>query len=97
MMVATDIASRGLDVENITHVINYDMPDTVDAYIHRIGRTGRAEETGLAVTFMEPKDEELVRKVERVLGERIERFHIDGFDYDAPPPNQGGGRSRRRR
>jgi ATP-dependent RNA helicase RhlE len=86
ILVATDIASRGIDVDDITHVINYDMPDTVDAYTHRIGRTGRAEESGEAFTFVEPGDEALIRKIERLLDEHIERRHLPDFNYAAPPP-----------
>ncbi|MGC9521190.1 MAG: DEAD/DEAH box helicase [Anaerolineae bacterium] len=81
MLVATDIASRGIDVAQITHVINYDMPDTVDAYTHRIGRTGRASETGEARTLVEPGDEALVSQIERVLGGRIARRRVTGFAY----------------
>ncbi|MGC9469782.1 MAG: DEAD/DEAH box helicase [Anaerolineae bacterium] len=81
ILVATDIASRGIDVAGITHVINYDMPDTVDAYTHRIGRTGRVEESGDAWTFVEREDELLIRKIEALLGKRIERRRIQGFDY----------------
>ena len=81
ILVATDIASRGIDVHQISHVINYDMPMTVDAYTHRIGRTGRAQETGEALTLMVPDDELLVRRIERVLGERIQRRRLPDFDY----------------
>jgi len=83
-MVATDIASRGIDVEDISHVINFDMPDTVDAYTHRIGRTGRVHKTGEAFTFVTQGDEPLVRKIERVLGKRIERRRLPGFNYGSP-------------
>jgi len=82
ILVATDIASRGIDVSDISHVINFDIPDTVDAYTHRIGRTGRAHQTGEAFTFMAPGDESLVREIERVLGKQIERRRLPGFDYD---------------
>ncbi len=81
ILVATDIASRGIDVSEISHVINFDMPDTVDAYTHRIGRTGRAHKTGAAFTFMAQGDESLVREIEKVLGKRIERRRLPGFDY----------------
>jgi ATP-dependent RNA helicase DeaD len=84
MLVATDVAARGIDVSEISHVINFDMPDTVDAYTHRIGRTGRAEETGEAFTFTTPDDEGMVRDIERLLGERLDRRRLDGFDYNAP-------------
>ncbi len=85
VLVATDIASRGIDVTEITHVINFDMPDTVDAYIHRIGRTGRVDKTGEACTFLTPEDADLARAVERVLPEPVERRRLADFDYDAAP------------
>ena len=83
ILVATDIAARGIDVSGISHVINFDMPDTVDAYTHRIGRTGRAHKSGEAFTFMAQGDEPLVIKIEKVLGKRIERRRLPGFDYRA--------------
>ena len=70
-MVATDIAARGLDVESISHVINFDMPDTADAYIHRIGRTGRAERTGDAFTLVTPDDGDMIRTLERIMGKPL--------------------------
>jgi ATP-dependent RNA helicase RhlE len=87
ILVATDIAARGIDVADISHVINYDMPDTVDAYTHRIGRTGRAQATGEAFTLMQPADELAVRAIEKVLGESIERRRLDGFDYGSFNPD----------
>ncbi len=81
ILVATDIAARGIDVNEITHVINFDMPDTVDAYTHRIGRTGRAQETGEAFTFATPEDSSMVHSIEKVIGYRIEQRRLDGFDY----------------
>ena len=87
VLVATDIAARGIDVSEISHVINFDMPDTVDAYTHRIGRTGRAENTGEAFTFVEPEQEQMVRGIERVLGRKIERRRLPGFDYSFTPQN----------
>lgn len=81
ILVATDIAARGIDVTDISHVINFDMPDTVDAYTHRIGRTGRAAETGEAFTLALPEDAALVRKVEQLLGSQIERRRLPSFDY----------------
>lgn len=86
ILVATDIAARGIDISSISHVINYDMPDTSDAYTHRIGRTGRAAKTGDAFTFIGCEDEEMVRSIERVLGEKLERRTLDGFDYKKPAP-----------
>ena len=81
ILVATDIAARGIDVSEISHVINFDMPDTVDAYTHRIGRTGRAEHTGEAFTFTLPTDEPMVRDIERTLNTRIARQQLPNFDY----------------
>jgi ATP-dependent RNA helicase RhlE len=94
ILVATDIAARGIDVSDISHVINFDMPDTVDAYTHRIGRTGRVEKSGEAFTFAEPADEAMVRQIERVLDAPIERRRLPGFDYHGfvpeSPPRQNG-------
>jgi ATP-dependent RNA helicase RhlE len=79
VLVATDIAARGIDVQQISHVINYDVPDTSDAYIHRIGRTGRAERSGTAFTLMTPDDSAQVRAIERALGDSLERRHLADF------------------
>ena len=84
IMVATDIAARGLDVLSISHVINFDMPDTADAYLHRIGRTGRAERTGDAFTLMTPDDNAMVQALEKVMGQQLPREILTGFDYGAP-------------
>jgi len=81
VIVATDVASRGIDVADITHVINFDMPDTVDAYTHRIGRTGRVDQTGEAFTFVTDKDMQLVHEIEKVLGTQIERRWLPDLDY----------------
>jgi ATP-dependent RNA helicase RhlE len=81
ILVATDIAARGIDVLSISHVINYDMPDTTDTYTHRIGRTGRVAKTGDAFTFVSHEDELQVKSIERVLGGKIERRVLKGFDY----------------
>jgi ATP-dependent RNA helicase RhlE len=86
MLVATDIAARGIDVSSISHVINYDMPDTADAYTHRIGRTGRAAKTGDSFTFITREDEETVRSIERVLGKKIRRCTLENFDYKKAAP-----------
>jgi len=82
LLVATDIAARGIDVSSISHVINYDVPDCADTYIHRIGRTGRAEHTGDALTLVTNEDRSIVRDIERVLGKRIDIETIPGFEYD---------------
>jgi ATP-dependent RNA helicase RhlE len=84
ILVATDIASRGIDVMKISHVINYDMPDTADAYTHRIGRTGRLAQTGDAYTLSTPEDEAMIRTIERTLGEKLKRNIIPGINDDAP-------------
>jgi ATP-dependent RNA helicase RhlE len=90
IMVATDIAARGLDIDSITHVINYDMPDTADAYIHRIGRTGRAQRTGDAFTLVTPEDNDMIRQLERIMGHPIKRETLPDFDYNvAAPPRHG--------
>ena len=86
MMVATDIAARGLDVESITHVINFDMPDTADAYIHRIGRAGRAERTGDAFTLVTPEDTDMIRTLEKIMGSPLRRETLPDFDYSSPAP-----------
>lgn len=86
VLVATDIAARGIDVSNITHVINYDMPDCADSYIHRIGRTGRIGNSGEAFTLITNDDIPMVRILERLLKAPLERRTLDNFDYDAPSP-----------
>jgi ATP-dependent RNA helicase RhlE len=88
ILVATDIAARGIDVSQISHVINYDIPDTTEAYIHRIGRTGRAARNGDAFTMVTAEDTAMVRSIERVLGSTIERRTVDGFDYSVPAPRK---------
>ena len=89
ILVATDIAAHGIDVPEISHVINFDMPDTVDAYIHRIGRTGRALQNGEAFTLAVTVDAPMVRDVEKALDTRIERRRLPNFDYgDFAPERQ---------
>ena len=88
ILVATDIAARGIDVTQISHVINYDMPDSADAYTHRIGRTGRNTKTGDAFTFITSEDEEMVRSIERVLRAKIKRCTLNGFDYKKAAPSR---------
>jgi ATP-dependent RNA helicase RhlE len=89
IMVATDIAAHGIDVPEVSHVINFDFPNTADTYLHRIGRTGRAEHTGEAFTFAGADDANMVREVERELGMNIERRRLPGFDYgDFTPEEQ---------
>jgi ATP-dependent RNA helicase RhlE len=88
ILVATDIAARGIDVTRISHVINYDIPNTPEAYIHRIGRTGRAARTGDAFTLATREDQGMVRSIERLLGSPLERRHLEDFDYQAPAPKR---------
>ena len=80
VLVATDIAQRGLDISGISHVINYDVPQQADDYVHRIGRTGRAAKEGDAFTFMAPDEIAMVRTIERVIGQPIPRISVAGFD-----------------
>ncbi|MBE0431308.1 MAG: DEAD/DEAH box helicase [Dehalococcoidia bacterium] len=94
ILVATDIASRGIDVLSISHVINYDMPDSTDAYIHRIGRTGRVDKNGDAISFVTSTDADKVTALERLLGAAPERVTLPGFDYARPCPDNDGRRSR---
>ncbi|MDO9371861.1 MAG: DEAD/DEAH box helicase [Gammaproteobacteria bacterium] len=85
VLVATDIAARGIDVEALGHVVNFDVPLVPEDYIHRIGRTGRAELTGDAFTFVSPQEEGEIKSIERVLGKRLPRVTVPDFDYSAKP------------
>ena len=87
ILVATNIAARGLDVEGISHVINYDVPEHPEDYVHRIGRTARAEADGDAITLVTPDDEGLIHRIEYLLDRKIERKTLPGFDYDVPTPS----------
>ena len=93
ILVATDIAARGIDVASVSHVINFDVPSTPDAYTHRIGRTGRAERSGKAFTLVCDEDRGVVRDIERKLGEPIVRRNVPGFPEPrrAPVPSGRGG------
>ncbi len=94
ILVATDVASRGIDVTDITHVINFDMPDTIDAYTHRIGRTGRVQQNGEAYSFASPDDAIMVRDIEKTLKTKLERRRLAEFDYRGfKPEDQFNGRS----
>jgi len=88
ILVATDIAARGIDVSLISHVINYDIPDTPEAYVHRIGRTGRAAKSGDAFTMVCSEDTLMVRTIEKKLGAPLERRTVTGFDYNVPAPKK---------
>jgi len=88
ILVATDIAARGIDVLSISHVINYDMPESTDDYIHRIGRTGRVEKNGEALTFVTNADNGKIRALEQLLDTPLERMTLQGFDYTRPAPDR---------
>jgi ATP-dependent RNA helicase RhlE len=85
VLVATDIAARGIDVEALGHVVNFDVPAVPEDYIHRVGRTARAELTGEAFTLVAPEDESDLKRIERAVGKKLKRVHLDGFSYDAAP------------
>lgn len=85
VLVATDIVARGIDVEELGHVVNFDVPEAPEDYIHRIGRTGRAEATGAAITFMAPDERNEVAAIERALGRPVARVTLPDFDYNARP------------
>lgn len=95
ILVATDIAARGIDVLDISHVINYDMPDSTNTYTHRIGRTGRVGKAGDAFTFVTGEDTAMVHSLERLLKKPLERRTLQGFDYIKPAPSNKNIRSPR--
>lgn len=86
ILVATDLAARGIDCSAISHVINYDMPDTVEIYVHRIGRTGRVDRRGTAFTLAADEDLAKLSEIEDVLGNSLPLHYLDIFNYDAPKP-----------
>jgi ATP-dependent RNA helicase RhlE len=86
VLVATDIAARGIDVEGISHVVNFDFPMHSEDYVHRIGRTGRAHAVGDAISFVTPEDQSALRALERFIGRGIVRKRAEGFDYHAGAP-----------
>ena len=86
VLVATDIAARGIDVDGISHVVNYDLPLHAEDYVHRIGRTGRAKAVGDAVSFVTPEDRSSLRSLERFIGRGLVRKRAEGFDYNAAAP-----------
>ena len=97
ILVATDIAARGIDVLSISHVINYDMPENTDDYIHRIGRTGRVEKNGDAITFVTSADADKISALERLLNAPLERLTLPGFDYARPAADKESRLSRQPR
>jgi ATP-dependent RNA helicase RhlE len=97
VLVATDIAARGIDVDGISHVVNFDFPMHSEDYVHRIGRTGRAHAIGDAISFITPEDHGPLRSLERFIGRGIVRKRAEGFDYEAAgPPRDERGRGERR-
>ena len=95
VLVATDVAARGIDVHGITHVINYDLPKFAEDYVHRIGRTGRANNSGIAISFASNMDRHLLRKIEQYTGNRLEASVIEGFEPKRPVKMDGPSGSRR--
>ncbi len=100
VLVATDIAARGLDIESLPHVVNYDLPHVPEDYVHRIGRTGRAGESGQAVSLVSGEDRSLLRDIERLIGKKIEQQVIPGFEtgsgYHSAQPEPQGRRGQQR-
>lgn len=99
VLVATDIAARGLDIPLLPHVINYELPNIAEDYVHRIGRTGRAGASGEAISLIAHDEVDYIAGIEKLLGEKFERKIIDGYEpqlKDGPPPKQGGGGNRPR-
>jgi ATP-dependent RNA helicase RhlE len=102
-MVATDIAARGIDVQQISHVINFDVPHHPEDYVHRIGRTGRAQSVGDAFTIMTAEDVQEVASIEHFIGQKIPRVKLDDFNYaycrllDPNPKPTYGSRAGRQR
>ena len=83
--MATDIASRGLDISNVGYVINFNVPEHSEDYVHRIGRTGRANREGKAVTLFSSDETEFLKRIESFIGEKIERRKLEGFAYRTEP------------
>ena len=108
LLIATDVAARGIDISDVTHVINYRVPENAEDYVHRIGRTGRAEKEGDAFTLLTADELEFADSVEGFINKKIERKKLDGFDYQytalldtekrkpIKKPRRGGGKRRRR-
>jgi len=88
VLVATDIAARGIDVQELSHVVNFDVPYSPDDYVHRVGRTARAEAQGDAFLFVAPEEESLLRDIERALDKRLPRVTLPGFDYSSKPAHK---------
>jgi ATP-dependent RNA helicase RhlE len=97
VLVATDIVARGIDIDGVTHVVNFDFPVNPEDYIHRIGRTGRAEAQGVAISFVPEHDLNLLRNLEFFIARRLERKRLKGFNYHAPVPRAAPGEKPPRR
>ena len=97
VLVATDVAARGLDIQGITHVVNYDVPPSATDYIHRVGRTARVEATGDAITLVSPHEENDLKVIGRDLGHQFLGEEVQGFNYDTPPPPRTSHRQERGR
>ena len=97
VLIATDVAARGIDVQNISHVINFDLPNGVEDYVHRIGRTGRAGAKGLALSFAAPKDMGLVKRIQQFTGQEIEFHTIPGLEPKSKLGSGGSGAPQRAR
>lgn len=87
VLVATNVAARGLDIQDISHVVNYDVPEHAEDYVHRVGRTARAEAEGEALTLLTPEDEGPLSRIEYLLGRKLPRRKLEGFDYDIAAPS----------
>jgi ATP-dependent RNA helicase RhlE len=94
VLVATDIAARGIDVDSLGHVVNFDVPAVPEDYVHRVGRTARAEATGDAFTFVSPQEDADLARIERAIGKRLPRVTVPDFDYGARPERQEGAGAR---
>jgi ATP-dependent RNA helicase RhlE len=82
ILVATDVSARGIDIPDVTHVVNYDMPEPSENYVHRVGRTGRGMRKGYAISFCSQEERPVLKEIESYLGQLIERLHIDRIEYE---------------